>query len=124
MSVSASELSAPAGTARLPVVVPVAVVSFFYASILDYVLPLFFGALSAESVARGQDQQADIWSELWSRLQMYQAAPWIVGPVLAGLLARKYGECVVCSAALIGTVLVPLTLALYPDPVMIYVLAL
>ena len=53
-----------AGTARLAVAVPVAVISFFYASILEYSLPLYFGALSDAAEAVGGSYPADIWSKL------------------------------------------------------------
>lgn len=101
-----------AGTARLPVVVPVAVISFFYVSVLDYCLPLYFGALSAAAKATGGSYPADIWS----KLVKYQVTPWIVGPLLAGLLARRYGERLIWSGALLGKIAVPLLLAVAPRP--------
>ena len=108
-----------AGTARLAIVVPVAVISFFYASILEYALPLYFGALGAAAEKVGVSYPTEIWSELVK----YQVTPWIVGPVLAGLLARRYGERVVWSGALIGKVFVPLALAVSPDPTTIKIIA-
>ncbi len=109
-----------AGTARLAIVVPVAVISFFYASILEYSLPLYFGALSSAAEAAGGSYPADIWSTLIK----YQVTPWIVGPLLAGLLARRYGERVIWSGALLGKMAVPLLLATAPHPNVIKVLAL
>ena len=108
------------GTARLPIVVPVAVLSFFYASVLEYSLPLYFGALGEVAEARGGFFPADIWS----KLVKYQVTPWVVGPILAGLLARRYGERIVWSGALLGKMIVPLLLAIHPEPNMIKLLAL
>jgi len=115
-----NEIDPQAGTARLPIVVPVAVISFFYASILEYSLPLYFGALSDAAKAAGGTYPADIWSTLVT----YQVTPWIIGPVLAGLLARRYGERVIWSIALLGKALVPLVLATAPYPNVIKMLAL
>jgi hypothetical protein len=98
MVIPHSELDPQAGTARLAIVVPVAVISFFYASILEYSLPLYFGALSSAAEAAGGSYPANIWSTLVK----YQVTPWIIGPVLAGLLARRYGERFVWSGALLG----------------------
>ena len=109
-----------AGTARLPVVVPVAVISFFYASILEYALPLYFGALSEAQEAVGSSYPADIWSTL----AKYQVTPWIIGPLLAGLLSRRYGERVIWSGALLGKIAVPLLLAVSPEPHLIKWIAL
>ena len=109
-----------AGTARLPVIVVVAIISFFYTAILDYLVPLYFGALSEAAAATGDSYPADIWS----KLVMYRVTPWIIGPTLAGLLARRYGERVVWCGALLGKVVDPFILVLYPDPVAIRLLAL
>ncbi|MFV2068885.1 MAG: MFS transporter, partial [Pirellulales bacterium] len=54
----------------------------------------------------------------------YQVTPWIIGPVLAGLLARRYGERVIWSGALLGKMAVPLLLAIAPHPNVIKGLAL
>lgn len=108
------------GTARLLVVVPAALVSFFYAGILDYSLPLYFGALGEAARAKGDFYPADIFSQLIK----YQVTPWIVGPFLAGLLARRYGERVVWSGAQIGMVFIPMSLALWPQPDVIKLVAL
>ena len=120
MTTSRRDLGADAGTARLAIVVPVAVISFFYVSTLEYSLPLYFGALGAAAEAAGGSFPADIWS----KLVKYQVTLWIVGPILAGLLARRYGERLVWCGALLGKVFVPLTLALWPEPNVIMVLAL
>ncbi len=109
-----------AGTARLPIVVPVTVLSFFYIMILEYSLPLYFSALSQAAQAAGSSYPAGIWSELVK----YQVTPWIVGPVLAGLLARRYGERAVWSGSLLGKTIVPLVLITTPDPTVIKILAL
>jgi MFS family permease len=108
------------GAARLPIVVPVAVISFFYAAILDYALPLYFSALSTAAEARGGQFPADIWSQLVK----YQVTPWIVGPLLAGLVARRYGERIVWSAALLGQAAIPIVLSVNPAPGVIPLLAL
>ena len=105
-----------AGTARLLIVVPVAMAAFFYTSILDYSLPLFFGAMNEDDPSFPVD--------IWSKLVFLQVMPWIVGPVLAGILARRYGERLVWSGALFGKALVPLMLAIYPVPWMIYILSM
>ncbi|MCH7687337.1 MAG: MFS transporter [Planctomycetes bacterium] len=117
---SDNSIDRQAGTARLPIVVPVAVISFFYASILEYSLPLYFGALSDAAEAAGGSYPADIWSTLVK----YQVTPWIIGPILAGLLARRYGERVIWSGALLGKMVVPLLLAIAPNPNMIKGIAL
>ena len=108
------------GAARLPIVVPVAMISFFYAAVIEYALPLYFGAMSADAAARGGSYPADIWSQLVK----YQVTPWIIGPIVAGLLARRYGERRVWSAALLGKTIVPLILAMQPAPSVIPFLAL
>ena len=114
-----SQTNVLAGTARLGVVVPVAVISFFYISILDYCLPLYFGALSAAAEAVGGSYPADIWS----KLVKYQITPWIIGPLLAGLLARRYGERLIWATALLGKVAVPLLLAITQQTIIIKALA-
>jgi hypothetical protein len=69
-----------AGTARLPVVVLVSLSSFFVTSLLEYSLPLYFNALPG--FPKG----------VWADLAAWQVAPWIIGPFLSGLLARRYGN--------------------------------
>lgn len=108
------------GAARLSVVVPVAIISFFYAAVLEYSLPLYFSARSDTAAARGDSFPADIWSQL----AKYQVTPWIVGPIAAGLLARRYGERIVWSGALLGQALIPLALALEPSATLIPLVAL
>lgn len=108
------------GAARLPVVVPVALISFFYAAVLEYSLPLYFSALGEWHAARGASFPTDIWSQL----AKYQVTPWIVLPIAAGLLARRYGERLVWSGALIGQALVPCLLATYPSAQLIPLVAL
>ncbi len=104
------------GSARLSIVVPVAIISFFYAAVLDYALPLYFSALSAADQAYPAD--------LWSQLSKYQIAPWIIGPIVGGLLARRYGERLIWSAALLGQFFIPLVLAFGPAAPLIPVIAL
>ena len=103
---------------------PVCVLSFFYASILEYVLPLYFSAMGEAAASAGRTETARAWDEVWSTLVVYKVAPWIVGPMLAGLLSRRYGERFVWSGALLGKVLVPISLALGPPLGAIPVLAL
>jgi hypothetical protein len=93
-----------AGTARLPVVVLVSLSSFFFTSILEYSLPLYFNALPG--FPKG----------VWADLAAWQVAPWIIGPFLSGLLARRYGERRVWGAALAGQALVPVLLVEVPTP--------
>jgi MFS family permease len=93
-----------AGTARLPAVVIVALTSFLFANMLEYTLPLYFNAL--EGFPR----------DVWSQLVLWQVMPWIVAPFLAGLLARRFGERWVWSAALLGQSLVPIALLIDPAP--------
>ncbi len=109
-----------AGTARLAVVVPVAVASFFYLTSLEYALPLYFGALRDAAEAKGRTYPVDIWS----KLVKYQIVPWISGPLLAGLLSRRYGERIVWSGALLGKAIIPVILAVKPQPHVILLLAL
>jgi len=116
---SDTSLEPQAGTARLAIVVPTAAISFFYASVLEYSLPLYFGALSKQAEAAGGTYPADIWSTLVK----YQVTPWIVGPLMAGLLSRRYGERLIWSGALLGKMVVPVLLAVAPQPTVIKLLA-
>jgi len=93
-----------AGTARLPVVVIVALTSFLFANMLEYALPLYFNALEGFP------------PDVWSQLVLWQVMPWIIAPFVAGLLARRFGERRVWSAALLGQALVPIALLLVPQP--------
>ncbi|MFN0054418.1 MAG: MFS transporter [Planctomycetales bacterium] len=93
-----------AGTARLPIVVIVALTSFLFANTLEYALPLYFNSL--------EGFPADVWSQL----VLWQVMPWIVMPFVAGLLARRFGERRVWSAALFGQSLVPIALLIAPEP--------
>jgi MFS family permease len=101
-----------AGTARLPVVVVVALTSFLFTNTLEYALPLYFNALE------GFPQ------DVWSQLVLWQVMPWIIAPFLAGLLARRFGERRVWSAALFGQSLVPMALLVAPQPWVVRPLAL
>lgn len=98
-------------SARLPAVGFVALGSFLFSSILEYSLPLYFAALP------------DFPRGIWADLVAWQVAPWCFAPILAGLLARRYGERRVWAGALIGQALVPLILAMYPRPVIVPSLA-
>jgi len=107
------------GTARLAIVVPVAMLSFFYATVLEYLLPLYFSAMSEAAQARGSFYPEAIYSQLMK----YQVTPWIIGPVLAGLLSRRYGERRVWAFAQLAMVLVPAVLLFEPSPTMVKVVA-
>ena len=62
MSTASHNLNPNAGTARLWIVVPVTMLSFFYVTILEYVLLLYFGALSTAAEAQGGYYPGDIYS--------------------------------------------------------------
>ncbi len=118
---STRELLDPsAGTARLQVVIPVALISFFYANMLDYALPLYLGAretaaeLAGTSFPRGMYVTAAIW----------RVTPWVIGPIMAGLGSRLFGERRVWALALFAKVAVPLSLAAHPHPETIASLAI
>ncbi|MFN0166223.1 MAG: MFS transporter [Bryobacteraceae bacterium] len=82
-----------AGTARLPVVVAVALSAFLAQALLHYTLPLFFEAKGMARVS---------W-ETWS---YYEIIAWLFGPPLAGLLAGRLGERVAWSLGMAGYALV------------------
>lgn len=108
------------GAARLPVVIPVAIISFFYAAVFEYALPLYFSAQKMAAEAQGVEYPDD----LWSQFSKYQVTPWFIGPLIAGLCARRYGERIVWSIALIGQLLVPLVLLTEPLPRLVLLIAL
>jgi hypothetical protein len=112
MAASTPQGNALGGTARLGVVMPGVAVSVFFGALLDYCLPLYFGALNQEAQARGSSYPMDAWSVLWK----YQQIVWIIGPFLAGLFSQRYGERFVWGAALLGQAVIPLALYLDPDP--------
>jgi hypothetical protein len=120
MTDSTTRVDPAPGTARLAVVIPVTAGSIFFGSLLDYALPLYFGALSQAAEARGGRYPADAWSVLFK----YQQTVWIAGPLLAGLLARRYGERLVWSAALAAQAVIPLVLLTEPAPGVLKLLAL
>ena len=100
----------------MSIVVPVAILSFFYAAVLEYSLPLYFNSLSVAD--HGYP------ANLWSQLSKYQIAPWIVMPIVAGLLARRYGERLVWTASFLGQFFIPLLLAFAPEASLIPFIAL
>jgi len=116
MSELADNVNSDAGTARLWVVLPVAMLGFVYLGALDYLLPLYFGALQAVD----SNYPADIYAQLIK----YQVTPWIIGPILAGLLSRRYGERHVWCTAQILTVAIPLALIYDPAPNVVKIIAL
>src|SRR5262249_35040516 len=91
----------------------------FFSFLLEYSLPLYFGARTAAAEARGGSYPPDAWSNLWK----YQQTVWIVGPFLAGLLSRRYGERVVWGAALVAGAVIPLALLYVPEPALMRLLA-
>jgi len=111
MSKDAIRAGEEPGTARLAVVAFVAFGCFIFSAVLEYSLPLFFNALP--NYPRG----------MWAGLVAWQVAPWCIGPFLAGLLARRYGERRVWAASLWGLGLVPLVLLTLPQPAMVAPLA-
>lgn len=113
-------LDPDAGTARLPIVVPVALISFFYMNVLEYALPLYFDARTALAESGADSFPLDVWAQVVK----YKVTPWIIGPLLAGLLARRYGERVVWCGALLGKAPIPFILAMHPHPNLIAMLAL
>ncbi len=107
----------PPGSARLSIVIPVTIASFYYAASLDYTLPLFFGAL--HDASPGQAYPYDMWSQLIK----FQVTPWLFAPLLAGILARRFGERRVWSMALFGSAIVPAVLVATAAPWVVKVLA-
>jgi MFS family permease len=104
MTASPEAPNLEAGTARLPVVVVVALITMFSAAILEYALPLYFNAL--EGFPEG----------MWADLAAWQVAPWFFAPILAGLLSRRFGERRVWGAAMLGQAVVPALLVAIPQP--------
>ena len=101
-----------AGTARLAIVVPVAMVSFFYMEVLNYGLPLYFRAVPTYEPS------------LWSNVIKYQVSAWVIGPLLAGVLARRYGERLIWSFSLIGKSIIPFCLLITPPANIVLLLSL
>ncbi len=93
-----------AGTARLPVVVAIALLNMFYSAILEYSLPLYFNTLEGFP------------KSVWADLAAWQVAPWFFTPILAGLFSRRFGERRVWGAAMLGQAAVPGLLAAIPHP--------
>ena len=108
-------LGPDSGTARLWIVIPVTILSFFYATVLEYLLPLYFSAIQAV------DPQYP--ADMYSQLMKYQVTPWFFMPIVAGLLARRYGERRVWCFAQVAMVLVPLALIYCPTPIMVKTVA-
>lgn len=111
------------GAARLLVVMPVAAVGFFFVALLDYALPLYFRLLSYESPIAFIGGASVYSGDLWSRLVKYQITSMVVSPLIAGMLAQRYGARVVWSFGLLGQAAVPLVLAVKPGPQLIPVIA-
>ncbi len=104
------------GSARLSIVIPVVMMSFLYEALLDYTLPLYFSALSAAGLGYPSD--------LWSQLSKIRIVPYIAVSIVAGLLARRYGERLLWSASLLLQFLVPMAFALSLKPSLIPAIAL
>ncbi|MCH2118372.1 MAG: MFS transporter [Pirellulales bacterium] len=107
------------GTARLAVIVPVTILSFFYINALEYSLPLYFEARSEAALGAGHTFPQDVWAQLVK----YKITAWLIGPLAAGLLSRRYGERFVWGTALAGKVAIPLTLTMHPEASVIAPLA-
>ena len=60
------------GTARLPIVVPAAILSFFYLTTLEYVLPLYFSALADAARVAGDVAEAGAYTSIYSKLVILQ----------------------------------------------------
>ena len=120
MSESNSPIDPLSGTARLWVVTLGTLASVLYSASLDYSLPLYFSALNQNAPAGGGFYPKDTWSTLWK----YQQTAWIVGPLLAGLLTRRYGERYVWSLSLAGSAIIPWALTLQPELAVVKLLAL
>ncbi len=103
------------GTARLWIVIPVTILSFFYATVLEYLPPLYFSALQAVDPHYPEN--------MYSQLMKYQTTPWFFMPVVAGLLSRRYGERRVWCFAQLGMVVIPLALIYCPTPIMVKMVA-
>jgi len=110
--------------ARLSVVMPVAAVGFFIGALLDYALPLYFRFLSDGSARVFVGGSSAYPVDVWSNLVKYQTTAMIVSPIIAGMLAQRYGARVVWSLSLLGLAAVPLILAGHPVPQFIPVIAL
>jgi MFS family permease len=107
------------GTARLWIIAPVVVMAFFYFGFLDYFLPLYFGALEERAKAAGGRFPAD----MWSKYQCYLVSVWIVCPLLAGLISRRYGERRIWSFAQLALLPATLLLLYCPTSSVILILA-
>ena len=94
--------------------------AFFYFGFLDYFLPLYFGALEERARAAGGHFPAD----MWSKYQCYLVTVWIVCPLLAGLISRRYGERRVWSFAQLALLPVTLLLLYCPTPLVVLIVAL
>ena len=109
------DLGPDAGTARLWIVIPVTMLSFFYAAVLEYLLPLYFSAL--------REVDPNYPADIYSQLMKYQVTPWFFMPVLAGLLSRRYGERRVWCFSQIGMAAIPLALILDPQPTVVKIVS-
>ncbi len=118
MDAPKSNVDAEAGAARLLIVTLGSLVGIFYGAVIEYALPLYFGAVNDSTNSQGYP--ADAWSVLWK----YQQSVWMIGPFLAGVLSRRYGERKVWSLALIGSAIIPLALIQQPPLNVVKILAL
>ncbi|MEA1952243.1 MAG: MFS transporter [Planctomycetota bacterium] len=116
--------NALSGTARLSVVIPAVIVGFFYLAALEYMLPLYFSALADAARAAGDPTEAGVYASIYSTLMKYQVTPWIVGPIMAGMLSRRYGERRVWAYAQLAMVIIPVMLVYLPTPLVIKTMAL
>ena len=61
---------------------------------------------------------------MYATAAIWRVTPWIIGPIMAGLFSRLFGERIVWSLALFGKLAVPLTLATHPHPDVISLMAI
>ncbi|MDA0660848.1 MAG: MFS transporter [Planctomycetota bacterium] len=113
-----SEVESPLpGSARLSVVFPAAVAGFLYVAMLEYSLPLYISAL--------RESNPQVYEHVtWEMVMKFQIIPFAVAPILAGVLARRYGERRVWCFALLGKVIIPPILALHPHANLLSLLAM
>jgi hypothetical protein len=81
---------------------------------------LYFGALETQAEAAGGHFPADMWSQY----QKYTVTVWIICPLIAGLLSRRYGERFVWSFAQLAMIPITVLLIYRPTPSVVLIVAL
>ena len=105
------------GMVRLWVAGSVAFLSFFQQMFLEYLPPLYFNALRASTQVT--EDLLLYPADLWSQFIKYQTTAWLIGPLIAGIMARHYGERKVWSFAQFAMAPITLLLIFRPDPIVI-----